>query len=291
MRSSRWQGWAVPRAALLVAAACAALPAAATPAQDFVTLLNEQRARPQLCDGRRLPAAPPLADRAELAQAQGDSAAALRRTLGQAGFLTASLQLLTLSGPRDAAQALALLRGRPRACELLSAPEFSAIGVRQEGTRWRVLMAQPLLAPDLGDWREAGRQVLALANAARQQPRRCGTQAVAAAPPLRWSEALGAAAQAHSADMARRGYFAHRSPEGSLVNQRALRAGYDWRSIGENIAFGAGSAPQVVQGWLDSPGHCRNLMDPAFTDMGAAYVLNPASEGTIYWTQVLGRAQ
>ncbi|NML16808.1 CAP domain-containing protein [Azohydromonas caseinilytica] len=286
MRTPRRLAWALRRLAAAAAAGTAAL-AGAAPAQDFVRLLNEQRARPQLCGPRQLPAAALLVERAELALAEGDTAEALRRALGQAGFPAARVQWFTVSGPRDARQALALLRGQVRACEALAAPEFSAIGVRQEGSRWRIVMAQPLLAPDLGDWREAGRQVLALANAARAQPRRCGAQLFAAAPPLRWNDALGTAAQAHSADMARRDYFEHRSPEGSLVNQRALRAGYAWRRIGENIAFGMGAAPQAVQGWLDSPGHCRNLMDPAFTEMGAAYAVNPASGGAIYWTQVL----
>lgn len=279
--------------AAALAAAAALLAGAATaraaPAEEVVDQLNALRAEPQRCGGRTLPAAPPLVPRPELARAEGDSAAALQRSVAAQGFVSARVQLFNVSGARDADEALSLLRRDPAACEALALPAFSAVGVRTEGRRWRIVLAQPLLAPDLGDWREAGLQVLNLANEARARPQRCGTQAFGAAPPLRWSDTLGAAAQAHSADMARRNYFAHRSPEGAQVNERAQRAGYDWQGIGENIAFGAGSARQVVQGWLDSPGHCRNLMDPGFADMGAAYALNPGSDGAIYWTQVLGR--
>ncbi|HCJ28080.1 MAG TPA: hypothetical protein DHV63_01935, partial [Pseudomonas sp.] len=57
---------------------------------------------------------------------------------------------------------------------------------------------------------------------------------------------------------------------------------------GENIAAGQGSAEQAVSSWLASPGHCQNIMNPGFTEMGAAYATNPRSAATIYWTQVFG---
>jgi uncharacterized protein YkwD len=50
------------------------------------------------------------------------------------------------------------------------------------------------------------------------------------------------------------------------------------------------SPEEAMAGWLDSPGHCANLMDPSFTEMGAGYAVNPNSKaGTAYWTQVFGR--
>jgi uncharacterized protein YkwD len=46
---------------------------------------------------------------------------------------------------------------------------------------------------------------------------------------------------------------------------------------------------EVVAGWIDSPGHCANLMNPAFTEMGAGYEINRARlPGFVYWTQVFG---
>jgi uncharacterized protein YkwD len=89
--------------------------------------------------------------------------------------------------------------------------------------------------------------------------------------------------------MARRNYFEHRSPEGQSVRERATASHYPWRSIGENIAGGDDSVLEAVQGWLASPAHCENIMDPGFTDVAVACVRQPGSEWGTYWTMVLGR--
>ena len=57
--------------------------------------------------------------------------------------------------------------------------------------------------------------------------------------------------------------------------------------MGENIAYGPKSAEEVVQGWLSSPGHCENIMDPRFAEMGIAYAPGRASRRGLYWVQVL----
>jgi uncharacterized protein YkwD len=57
--------------------------------------------------------------------------------------------------------------------------------------------------------------------------------------------------------------------------------------VGENIAYGAKSAEEVVQSWLDSPGHCENIMDPRFAEMGIAYGAGQASRRSLYWVQLL----
>lgn len=253
---------------------------------ELVRLVNDYRAEPQRCEGRRTEAVGPLAPAAALAEVRIPPGGGLQGALKERGYLAARAQIVTLSGPADAQAAMALLR--EHYCRVLASPDFAEIGVSREGRSWRIVLARPLLAPDLGDWREAGRAVLEQANAARAQARRCGRERFEAAPPLAWSDALAQAARAHSEDMARRGYFAHRSPEGGEVGERATRQGYRWGRIGENIATGQGSPEQVVAGWLESPGHCRNLMDPNHTEMGAAYAVNPQRETTIYWTQVLG---
>jgi uncharacterized protein YkwD len=130
--------------------------------------------------------------------------------------------------------------------------------------------------------------VLAHVNRARSQPRSCGSRRFAAAPPLRWSDPLGDAAFGHSDDMARHDYFDHRGRDGSGVGQRAQRRGYRGSRIGENIAAGHGDAAAAVAGWVASPSHCANLMDPAYAEMGAAYAVDAGSRGKIYWTQVFG---
>ena len=60
--------------------------------------------------------------------------------------------------------------------------------------------------------------------------------------------------------------------------------------MGENIAFGQHTPQQAVASWLDSPGHCANIMNARFTEMGAAYgIAAEKRSGIVYWTQVFGR--
>jgi uncharacterized protein YkwD len=151
------------------------------------------------------------------------------------------------------------------------------------------VLAQPLLPPNLGEWQEAGRQVLKLVNTARAKGRGCGNEYYEAVPPLHWSAKLGAAALAHSRDMAEHNYLGHEGSNGNTVRTRARDKGYPWRSIGENVATGRARPEQVVEGWLSSPGHCANIMNGSFTELGVAYAVNPKSDTIIYWTQVFGR--
>ncbi|MBV9889722.1 MAG: CAP domain-containing protein, partial [Rhizobacter sp.] len=165
---------------------------------------------------------------------------------------------------------------------------YADIGVARSGSTWRINIARPLIAKDLGDWREAGQAVLRLVNDARARPRVCGDKSFAPAPPLAWNDQLAQAALVHSRDMAQRNYFDHVDPSGASVAERASKTGYRWHAVGENIAAGQGSAKQVVAGWLASPGHCENIMSREFVDMGAAYAINPHSAMEIYWTQAFG---
>jgi uncharacterized protein YkwD len=71
-----------------------------------------------------------------------------------------------------------------------------------------------------------------------------------------------------------------------LVNEIRAR-GTPEKLVGENIAYGPKSAEEVVQGWLDSPGHCGNIMDPRFAEMGIAYAAGRASKRGLYWVQLL----
>ena len=111
-------------------------------------------------------------------------------------------------------------------------------------------------------------RVIELVNDARSTSRRCGSERFAAAPSLRLSGELGAAAADHARDMARERFFEHRGSDGSEPKTRVLRAGYQPRLTGENIAYGPESAEEVVAGWLASPGHCANIMDSRFQHIG-----------------------
>lgn len=152
------------------------------------------------------------------------------------------------------------------------------------------LVAGPSAA-DARDAREPGAKVRArvveLVNIARSKPRRCGRDRYVAAPPLRESRQLTRAAADHARDMARRKYFDHRGRDGSEPRDRVRRSGYQWVLTGENIAFGPESADEVVAGWLDSPGHCANIMEPRFRDIGVGVAVG-RKRGHIYWVQEFG---
>jgi uncharacterized protein YkwD len=126
-------------------------------------------------------------------------------------------------------------------------------------------------------------------NAARASARSCGRQRMPAAPPLGWSEELFSAAARHSRDMARRDYFDHASLDGKRVGVRVAAEGYRWRSVGENIAGGERSVETVMRGWMDSPGHCANIMNAEFTEIGLACAERNGSTWGTYWTLVLAR--
>jgi uncharacterized protein YkwD len=130
-------------------------------------------------------------------------------------------------------------------------------------------------------------RVVELVNAARSSGRKCGSQRFAAAPPLSASQKLNDAAAAHARDMARQNFFDHRGRDGSQPKDRVLRAGYQPRLTGENIAFGPESAEEVVAGWLDSPDHCANIMDSRFQNMGVGLATGK-KRGRIYWVQTFG---
>ncbi|WP_162176599.1 CAP domain-containing protein [Deinococcus frigens] len=129
-------------------------------------------------------------------------------------------------------------------------------------------------------------EVLKLTNDARASGQSCGGQSFPAAPPLGAEARLGQAAQNHAADMAARDYFNHVSPDGGTLTGRISASGYPWRAIAENIAAGQTSAQEVVSGWVRSEGHCRNLMNASYTELGIG--LAQGAGGRRYWVQDFG---
>ena len=272
----------VPFVAMLAAAA--AVPARA---DELADLINAYRAAPADCDGR--PAAPAgrLAVEPALARIRIGPGTFLEPALRDAGYEAEHAEAITVTGPPDARAAMDVIG--QKYCRTLRAAEFAAVGTAHVGDDWQIVLAQPVVIPPLPDWPNAGQDILALVNAARARPRTCGTQAFGPAGPLTWNPLLGQAALAHSADMAHQHYFSHKQPDGSLPADRATKAGYRWVRVGENIASGQRTVDEAVASWLDSPGHCANIMNPAFTEMGAAYAIDPRNRNrTAYWTQVFG---
>ncbi len=280
-----------PRASMSAAMvlSLAAWPVFAQPTNDseqLAQLVNEYRESGPSCNGEDRVDAAPLSPNENLAQVNLEPGASWQQALGDAGYQAAQIQALQVSGPTDPESAMDALRSGY--CDLLLDGRYADIGVKRDGRTWQVVLAQPLVSDDMGDWRAEGKAVLEAVNEARRSARQCGDRSFDAAPPLDWSDALGKAALAHSRDMAERGYFSHSSPEGQQVSDRAAEQGYRFRQVGENIGFGQSTPEQVVEGWLLSPGHCANIMQADYTEMGAAYALKRA-DNTIMWTQVLGR--
>lgn len=283
--------------AYMCAASLLPLPAAhAQPSQSASTadllapLVNAYRANPGECNGQPVAPAAALDTQPALAQLRIGAGTFIESALERAGYAVETAQAIYVTGPDNVRAAMDVLQ--QKYCSALLNPRFSAVGSYREGATWTVVLARsaaPLPSTTYPDWRDAGQLILEQVNAARASARMCGDQAFPAAPPLRWNDALANAALAHSRDMATRRYFSHRAMDGSQVAQRAARAGYSWRRVGENIAFGHRTPQEAVAGWLDSPGHCANIMNAGFSEMGAAYGVTPERQtGIIYWTQAFG---
>lgn len=97
--------------------------------------------------------------------------------------------------------------------------------------------------------------------------------------------AVTAAAVAHSQDQAATGRMSHTGSDGSDAGTRLTRAGFDWRTWGENVAAGQRTAAEVVTAWMDSSGHRANMLNAAFTTIGIGVATD--ASGTRYWTMVL----
>ena len=136
-------------------------------------------------------------------------------------------------------------------------------------------------------------EALRLINAYRAAGAQCGSSgSFAATTPLAWNAALTQAALVHADDMLARNFFSHTGSDGRSAGDRATAAGYVWRTVGENIAAGQPTVAVVVAGWMASPGHCANLMQPAFRDIGMVCVNGVASSTyRSYWAQSLGASR
>ncbi|BBN64120.1 MULTISPECIES: CAP domain-containing protein [Pseudomonas] len=282
----------LPRVSLaFLAVLCSGVFSSAALAGDETQLiesLNAYRGQAQRCGEQVSMELPPLTSDTRLVlPASGNLD--LQQALTRASYPMVTVQAISLSGPNNADAALkAVLESF---CRVVLDPQFVDIGVSREGRDWRIVLARSLVASRLGDWQAEGQKILEMINNARTQARQCGTQSFAAATPLAWNLVLGTAAQRHSQAMANQNFFDHKDRDGRTPGDRAELAGYVGQQVGENIAAGQDSARKVVDGWLLSPGHCANLMNPDFRELGAAYAMDPKSDAGIYWTAMFGTQQ
>lgn len=141
-------------------------------------------------------------------------------------------------------------------------------------------------------------RVLELTNEARAKGHNCDTKGMfGPAAPLSMQPHLRCAARLHSKYMADNREFAHDQAMTGLDPFERMRAtGYPNSPYGENIAWGQRTPEEVVNGWLESDGHCANMMSPTSTEIGIGYALglSPSSGGgggsrqAPYWTQNFG---
>lgn len=144
------------------------------------------------------------------------------------------------------------------------------------------------VACDTSDAEQFRETMLAVIRASRAAARMCGDSSHGATTTVTWNPLLAEAALSHVQDMATFNFFSHEGSDGLSVSNRGDNVGYNWRAIGENIAAGQLDIEEVHQGWLDSPGHCRNIMNPIFTEVGAACVVGSDTDYGTYWAVVFG---
>ncbi|WP_328370642.1 CAP domain-containing protein [Streptomyces sp. NBC_00445] len=277
-----------PTAAPLTPSATSHRPSHAAPDPDgFLPLVNSARTRagspPVSLDARLTSAA--RAHASAMAAAgqlgvEGRDGVSVYQRVTAAGFTYVTVGEHLVSGPRTPAEFVDYCLGSREPSRTLRDPAFTHAGLayvtggRSGDTYWTALWARPLTPQELT---RTAADVVELTNRER---------AGAGLPPLAVDPVLSTAAQAHSADMIARAFYSHTSPDGSQPWDRAAAAGSARRSIGENIACGQRSPAEVVEGWMNSPGHRANILKPTFTHIGVGFAGGGAA-GT-YWTQLFG---
>jgi uncharacterized protein YkwD len=132
-------------------------------------------------------------------------------------------------------------------------------------------------------WEAYEDEVLQLVNDNRAAGATCGADTFGPAGPVVAEEQLRCAARLHSRDMAIRMFFDHNNPDGLDPWARVDLTEYTGNAWGENIAQGQQDPESVMSDWMNSSGHCSNIMNPDTTELGVGHY----GDGH-YWTQVMG---
>jgi uncharacterized protein YkwD len=107
--------------------------------------------------------------------------------------------------------------------------------------------------------------------------------------PLTLDQRLNTAAQRHAEDMRDRRFYGHQTPEGTQPRQRVQAASYPVQAVGENIAEGQFTVDEVMNGWLQSPGHRKNILEPRFTHLGVGLAIGDFQDRyRLVWVQNFG---
>jgi uncharacterized YkwD family protein len=94
---------------------------------------------------------------------------------------------------------------------------------------------------------------------------------------------LAGMAEKKAEDLRDKNYFDHQSPTYGSPFDMMRQFGISYTSAGENIAKGQRTPDEVMNGWMNSPGHRANIMNTNYTEIGVGYVTD--SNGTGYWVQ------
>ena len=107
---------------------------------------------------------------------------------------------------------------------------------------------------------------------------------------LRYNKELEKSAQRHASDMAEKNYFSHDGLDGSDLKQRVGNTNYRYTNVGENLFWRTpdNDPAYAVQGWMESAGHRKNVLDPQFSEIGLGYAYD-SSTSKHYYVQVFGR--
>lgn len=119
-------------------------------------------------------------------------------------------------------------------------------------------------------------------NRLRIQGCYCGGEYMPPAQKVIWDDILYTSALSHATEMKRKNFFSHFSARGLDIGDRLDRFGYPWQVAGENLGEGQRSFREVMNDWIDSPSHCRMLMNPKVEEMGVA-------RHSKYWVQHFGK--
>ncbi len=125
----------------------------------------------------------------------------------------------------------------------------------------------------ISEWEQ---EVIDLTNAERKKEK---------LNPLKPAPLLFASARKHTANMAKKDELEHEL-DGKTVKDRIVAEGYKYARIAENIAMGQKTPKQVVEGWMNSEGHRKNILTPELTEIGIGIEKN--AKGQFYWTQNFG---
>jgi uncharacterized protein YkwD len=109
-------------------------------------------------------------------------------------------------------------------------------------------------------------------------------------PKLVASSKLDRSAQGWTETMVSDSEFSHGA--GSAFAARISAAGFDWENVAENIATGYSTPSDVVGAWMRSPGHCANILNPIYREVGTGVandMIHGASNVDGTWTQDFGR--